>query len=176
MKSLQIFSLLLVLAVASSAVAQAEDWQALQGIAAGTKIKLILKHKRTFGHCQLEAVSDDELICYSTALGSRRYARGEIREVRLGRHSARNGFFIGAAAGAVAGAANGSGGARGRVFYLIILTPVLGGLGAGIGAAVDPFVDGKTVYRSADVSMNHPPKPQPSTRNESDGAQTPVQR
>jgi len=150
MKHLPIFRLLLVLAVASSAVAQSADWQVLQGIPAGTKIKLILEHKRTFGHCQLEAVSNDSLSCYFTASGSRQYARDEIREVRLGRHSALTGFFIGAAAGAGLGAANGSGGAGGRVFYAIVLTPVVGGIGAGIGAIVDPFVRGKTVYRSAD--------------------------
>jgi len=177
MKSLQIFRLLLILAVASSAVAQAGDWQALQGIPAGTKIKLILKHKRTFGHCQLEAVTNDSLGCYFTALGSRQYTRDEIREVRLGHHSARTGFFIGAAAGATAGAANGSGGAGGRVFYAIVLTPVLGGIGAGIGAVVDPFVHGKTVYRSPDINTgNHPAKPQPLTGNEMDGTDTPVPR
>jgi hypothetical protein len=156
MKQLQLIRLALVLAVASGAVAQSADWQVLQGIPAGTKIKLILRHQRTFGHCHLEALSDDSLACYFTALGSRRYARDEILEVRLGHHSARTGFFIGAAAGAGLGAANGSGGSSGRVLGVIVGVPVLGGLGAGIGAIVDPFVHGKTVYRSADVSAGKP--------------------
>lgn len=157
-------TVLLVLAVGSSASAQSADWQRLEGIPAGTKIKLILKHGRTFGHCQLEAVTNDWLGCHFTALGSRQYARDEIREVRLGHHSARTGFLLGAGAGAILGGANGSGGVSGRVLGLIILTPVLGGFGAGIGAIVDPFVPGKTVYRSPD--LNGPratPGPQPST-------------
>jgi hypothetical protein len=156
MKHLQIIRLALVLAVASGAVAQSADWHVLQGIPAGTKIKIILQQGRTFGHCQLEAVSEDSLDCYFTALGSRRYARDEILEVRLGHHSARTGFFVGAAAGAGLGAANGSGGSSGRVLGVIIGVPVLGGLGAGLGAIVDPFVHGKTVYRSAALSAGKP--------------------
>jgi hypothetical protein len=160
MKHMQIIRLLLMLAMASGVgAAQSTDWQVLQGIPVGTKIKLILQHKRSFGHCQLEAVSDDSLDCYFTALGSRRYARDEIREVRLGHHSARTGFFIGAAAGAAVGAANGSGGADGRVLGVIVGVPVLGGIGAGVGAIVDPFVHGKTVYRRADVSARKPGDP-----------------
>jgi hypothetical protein len=163
MKDLQIIRLVLVLAVASGAVAQSADWQVLQGIPAGTKIKLILRHQRTFGHCHLEAVTDASLDCYFTALGSRRYARDEILEVRLGHHSARTGFFIGAAAGAGLGAANGSGGSSGRVLGVMVGVPVLGGIGAGIGAIVDPFVHGKTVYRNADVSAGKPGGPPRST-------------
>ena len=157
MKHLQIIRLVLMLAMASgAAAAQSADWHVLQGIPAGTKIKLILRHERTFGHCQLEAVSEDSLDCFFTALGSRRYARDEILEVRIGHHSARTGFFIGAAAGAGLGAANGSGGSSGRVLGVIVGVPVLGGIGAGIGAIVDPFVHGKTVYRSAALSAGKP--------------------
>ncbi len=165
MRNLQsVATVLLVFAVASSAIAQSSVWSLLEGIPAGTKIKLILKHGRTFGHCQLEGVTNDGLSCHFSALGSRQYARGQIAEVRLGHHSARTGFFIGAAAGAILGAANGSGGANGRVFGLIVLTSVLGGFGAGIGAIVDPFVHGKTVYRSPDLnSPRATPGPQPST-------------
>jgi hypothetical protein len=176
MKHLQIIRLVLVLAVASGAVAQSADWQVLQGIPAGTKIKLILQHTRTFGHCQLEAVSDDSLDCYFTALGSRRYVRDEIREVRLGHHSARAGFFIGAAAGVGLGTANGSGGAGGRVLGVIVGVPVLGGIGAGIGAIADPFVHGKTVYRSADTSTRKAGDRRLSTPSHDTNFETHLQR
>jgi hypothetical protein len=159
MKRLQIVGLLLAVAVATSAAAQSADWQVLEGIPVGTKIKLILKHRRTFGHCQLEAVTNDGLSCYFSALGLRQYARDEIAEVRLGHHSARTGFFIGAAAGAILGVAGGSGENNGRVVGLIVLMPVLGGVGAGLGAIVDPFVHGKTIYRSPDLNRAATPKP-----------------
>jgi len=167
--------LLLLLAVASTAVAQSSDWQVLQGIPAGTKVKLILKRRRTFGYCELEQVTNDGLGCYFSALGSRLYARDDVREVRLGHHAAVTGFFIGAGAGAILGAANGSGGAAGRGFYAVILTPVMGGFGAGIGAIVDPFLHGKTVYRSPDVKAGKQPA-QPQSPTEQKEPESPVQR
>lgn len=132
-------------------VAQSSDWQVLQSIPDGAKIKITLKHRATFGHCILEEVTDDHLACYFTALGTRQYARDEIKAVFLGRHSARVGFAVGAGAGVALGATRGCCDAGTRVFDVIILAPVLGGIGAGIGAVVDPFVDGKTVYRSPDA-------------------------
>jgi hypothetical protein len=165
MKKLPIVGLLLVLvAMTSSAFPQSTDWQVLAGIPAGTKIKLIFKHKRTFGPCQFETVTEAWLGCYFTALGSRRYARDEIREVRLGHQSARTGFFIGAGAGAILGAAHGAGGSDSRVLGLIVLTPVLAGLGAGVGAIADPFVHGRTLYRSPDMNGANT-APQASTIN-----------
>lgn len=180
MENLRIIGpLVMLVAVASSVVAQTGDWQVLKGIPAGTKVKLVLKHHRTFGHCELEEVTDERLGCYFNSLGFRQYARDEIREVRLGHHSARTGFVVGAGTGAVVGAVNGSGGSAGRVFGVIILTPVLGGVGAGVGAIVDPFLHGKTVYRSPDPKAGTPAaKPQPSTpQKEPNGdVESPVQR
>lgn len=152
--SLAVFAVLLVsnAAQAGNSSQPSGDWQVLKGIPAGTKIKITLKHHRTFGHCKLENVADDWLGCSCTSLGYRQYRREEIREVRLGHHSARTGFFIGAGAGAIAGAANGSAGGAGRVFDVIVFVPLFGAVGAGVGAVVDPFLHGKTVYRSPDFS------------------------
>jgi len=180
MESLQIIgSLVMLVAVASSAVAQSADWQVVKGIPEGTKIKVTLKHQRTFGHCELEEVTDEWLGCYFAALGSRQYARDEIREVRLGHHSARIGFAVGAGTGAILGAANGSGGSAGRVFGVVVLVPVLGGVGAGVGAIVDPFLHGKTVYRSPEPKAGYAAaKPQSSTprKEPNSGVDSPVQR
>jgi hypothetical protein len=134
---------------ASSARAQSTDWETLQTIPAGTKIKVKLKQRWMFGHCRLEKVTEDYLACYFNALGTRHYARDEIKAVFLGRHSARFGLEVGAGAGVVLGATRGCCGASGRVLNIIILAPLLGGIGAGIGAVVDPFIDGKAVYRSS---------------------------
>jgi hypothetical protein len=60
--------------------------------------------------------------------------------------------FIGAGVGAIAGAANGSAGGAGCVFDVIVFVPLLGVVGAGVGVVVDPFLHGKTVYRSPDFS------------------------
>ncbi|HUA16942.1 MAG TPA: hypothetical protein VMG31_16735 [Verrucomicrobiae bacterium] len=157
MKTLRMVSgcLLLVAALAASLVAQSSDWQTLQEIPAGTKIKVKLKHRATFGHCTLEEVTDNHLTCYFIGLGPRRYARDEVRAVFLGRRSARTGFAIGAGAGAILGATRGCCGASGRLFAMTILVPVLGGIGGGIGAIADPFIDGKTIYRND----TRPPKP-----------------
>jgi len=173
-----IYSLVVLLAVASSADAQSGDWQVLKGIPAGTKIKVTLKQSRTFGHCELEEVTDEWLGCYFTSLGSREYARDDIREVRLGHHSARTGLAVGAGAGAILGAANGSAGAAGRVLGVVILVPVLGGIGAGVGAVVDPFLHGRTVYRSPDSkAANAADKPQSSTpRKGPSNMESPVER
>jgi hypothetical protein len=134
---------------ASSARAQSTDWETLRTIPAGSKIKVKLKQRWMFGHCRLEKVTDDYLACYFNALGTRHYARDEIKAVFLGRHSARFGLEVGAGAGVVLGATHGCCGGSGRISNVIILAPLLGGIGAGIGALVDPFVDGKAVYRSS---------------------------
>src|SRR5215469_12136171 len=100
----------LLLVTVGGALGQSEDWQVLKGLPTGTKIKLTLKHQRTFGHCQLVDVSDTWLACYLGPVGLRKYAREEIREVRLGRNSGRTGLLIGLGAGLTAGLADGSGG------------------------------------------------------------------
>src|SRR5271169_4577926 len=177
MKSLHIFRLLLVLAVTSSAVAQAGDWQALQGIPAGTEIKVTLKHKRTAGHCEFEEATENRLDCEFAAFGYRRherYARDEIQAVHLMRGRAKTGFAVGFGAGAILGAATTSG-APNRAGKALFDGLLLGAIGAWTGWVLHDAFTGKTVYRSPDVSTgNHPAKPQRSTGNGMDGTETPV--
>ncbi len=141
--------------------AQSNDWDVLQGVPEGAKIKVTLKRRATFGHCILEEVTDDHLACYFTALGTRQYGRDEIKAVFLGRHSARMGFAVGAGTGVALGATRSCCDTNTRIVDVIILAPVLGGIGAGIGAMVDPFLDGKTIYRSPDAK---PAKPRGTTQ------------
>jgi hypothetical protein len=148
---------LAVTALATGLEAQVTDWEALRQLPAGTKIKIKLKHKPTFGHCVLEEVADGHLDCFYGPLGSRTYAREDIRQVMLGRHSARTGFFVGAGVGAALGAGRGCCDATGRGLMVLIVAPLVGGIGAGFGALADPMIDGKTVYRSPD------PKSQPQS-------------
>ena len=134
----------------SRVTAQSDDWQALKQLPDETKIKVLPKHQRTFGHCRLTNVTDEWIECRYSGLGYRRYMRDEVREVRLGHHTARTGLLAGATVGAIAGLSNGSGGSSGRVFYAIVLTPVLGCLGAGVGAIIDPLRAGTPFYRNPD--------------------------
>lgn len=143
--------LLAVLALAGGLEAQSTDWEALHQVPEGTKVKIKLKHRPTFGHCILEEVADDHLDCFHGTLGSRRYVRDDIRQVLLGRHSARTGFLVGAGSGVVLGAARGCCDATGKGLTVVILAPLLGGLGAAVGALADPMIDGKTIYRSPDL-------------------------
>jgi len=151
-------SLLVLLTLACGAVAQSDDWQMLKSLPPGAKIKVTLTHKRLFGYCELELVSDDQLGCSFKALGYRQFARADIREVSLGHHAARTGFAVGATAGAILGAAEpGSGGIRG--FRALIGVAGFGAIGLGIGTFVDPLLHGKTVYRSADPNAAAKPLP-----------------
>jgi hypothetical protein len=133
---------------ASTLVAQSSDWQALQGVPEGTKIKIKLKHGRTFGHCMLEEIAINHLACYYSATGTRVYPRDDIKAVLLGRHSARVGLAVGLGTGFALGAARGCCGVDGRILFAGLFAPLLGGIGAGVGAVVDPFVDGKVIYIS----------------------------
>jgi hypothetical protein len=126
--------LLTAVLLGSAAFAQSDDWQTLNAIPLGTKIKVKLRHKRTFGHCRLDEVTDDWLACdYATGYRYQRYPRREVRTVSVGHHTARTGVLVGGTAGAILGATNRSSDQAGRVFYAIILTPVVGGIGAGWG-------------------------------------------
>lgn len=178
MEYLQIFRLLLVLAVASSAAAQSADWQVLQGIPAGTEIKVTLKHKRTVGHCEFVELTEDWLDCDFAALGFRRherYERGEIRAVHLMHGRAKTGFAVGFGAGAILGAASTSGTAN-RAGKALFDGLLLGAIGAWTGWILHDAFTGKTVYRSPNVgSSKTPAKPQPSTvRKEKDDTEIPA--
>src|ERR1700724_225431 len=51
--------------LASSAMSQTADWEAVQALRSGTKIKVTLKNRPTFGHCFFDGASDDQLFCNS---------------------------------------------------------------------------------------------------------------
>src|SRR5258708_31226852 len=96
------------LLIVSSAMSQTADWEAVQALRSGTKIKVTLKHGPTFGHCFFDQASDDQLICISGRWPlSRRnvYLRDDIKAVYLTHNGPAIGFGVGAAAGAVPGAA-----------------------------------------------------------------------
>src|ERR1019366_5425165 len=86
------------LLLASTAMSQT-DWEAVQALPNGTKIKVTLKNRPTFGHCFLDGVSDDQLVCSTGRWPlSRRnvYMRDDIKAVYL----VHNGPAIGLAVGA----------------------------------------------------------------------------
>src|SRR5260370_5239661 len=74
------------LLIASRAKSQTDDWATVQGLRSGTKIKVTLKNRPTFGHCFFDGASDDQLFCTSRGgLLSRRkvYLRHHIEAVYL---------------------------------------------------------------------------------------------
>jgi hypothetical protein len=159
MKNLRISTaLLLLLAVPSVALAQTDDWEVVKQIPLGTKIHLALKHGRTFGHCRLSQVTDDELACYTQPTSlitppfpphEHAYRRANVRAVSLPHNGALIGFGIGAGAGAVLGAAGDPTPGLGRGGTSVLSALLLGGVGAFVGMVADPFFRGKTIYRSS---------------------------
>src|SRR5260370_30415064 len=90
----------------SRAKSQADEWATVQGRRSGTKIKVTLKNRPTFGHCFFDGASDDQLFCTSRGgLLSRRkvYLRDDIEAVYLTHNGPAIGLGVGAAAGAVIG-------------------------------------------------------------------------
>jgi hypothetical protein len=72
--------------IASSAMSQTDDWGAVQALRSGTKIKVTLKNRPTFGHCFFDGASDDQLFCNSGRwpLSRRKvYLRDDIEAVYL---------------------------------------------------------------------------------------------
>lgn len=180
MKHLQIIRLVLILAMASAAAAQSADWRVLQGVPAGTEIKVTLKHKRTAGHCEFEEATENWLDCDFAALGYRRherYDRDEIQAVHLMRGRAKTGFAVGFGAGAILGSATTSG-APNRAGKALFDGLLLGAIGAWTGWILHDAFTGKTVYRSQDAGAGkHAAKLKPLTsQKEMDGTETPVQR
>ncbi|MBZ5683192.1 MAG: hypothetical protein LAO24_24135 [Acidobacteriia bacterium] len=139
-------SLALILLV-SSATAQSADWQAVKNIPPGTKIKLTLKHGRTFGHCEFEGATDDALDCYLPHLGLRSYPRENVRAVSLVHNGVKIGLAVGAGLGAVSGAVKPQPG-LGRGGSALVSGVLLGVVGTAFGAVLNPFFHGKTIYRS----------------------------
>ncbi len=144
--------LLAPLLIVSSAMSQTGDWEAVQALRSGTKIKVTLKHGPTFGHCFFDGASDDRLVCSSHGgLLSRRkiYPRDDIKAVYLTHSGPAIGFGVGAGAGAVIGASRNPIPGLGRGGTALVEAGLLGGLGAFFGMVLDPFFHGRAVYRSA---------------------------
>jgi hypothetical protein len=156
MKPTKTISLLLTLPVlASMALAQAGDWQAVKHLQPGTKISV--QGASPFHIlCVFEHATDEQLACELIRRGPRGisipleriYERTRIREVRLEHSDAANvatGAAIGGGIGVALGASVDNGTlTRGGGALLI------GGIGALIGGAFGrdfPVAHGKVVYR-----------------------------
>jgi hypothetical protein len=154
--------LLAPLLLALSAMPQTTDWEAVQALPRGTKIKVTLKNRPTFGHCFLDGASDDQLVC-SPAMGPRFrrrvYLRDDIKAVYRAHSGPAIGFAVGAGAGAVLGVAGNPVPGLGRGGTALVVAGLMGGLGSFFGMAADPFFHGKAVYRSPNAlkGANRPP-------------------
>jgi hypothetical protein len=131
----------------AQAPAAGSNWQHVQQLPPNTHVHVAGDHHS--GACKIEAVTDDALICS----GGRRFARPEIKSIKLTRHglSALAGAGIGAGVGFAAGAgvAHGSQGEFTIVSNQDVWAAgaLAGGvIGAVIGAPTD-FARGPTVYR-----------------------------
>jgi hypothetical protein len=145
--------LLAPLLIASSAMSQTDDWEAVQALPNGTKIKVTLKNRPTFGHCFFDGASDDQLFCTSRGgLLSRRkvYLRDDIEAVYWTHNGPAIGLAVGAGTGAVIGAVGDPIPGLGRGGTALLDAGLLGGLGAFFGMVLDPFFHGRVVYRSPD--------------------------
>jgi len=148
--------LLASLLLASIAVAQTGDWQAVKNLRPGTRISVRSGHLFIRNTCFFLSATDDRLVCERAVHARRRmiippeavYERSRVREVRLEHGEAANtmaGAGIGAGVGAALGASANNGTlTRGGGALL------LGGLGALIGGSFGsefPIIHGKVVYR-----------------------------
>jgi hypothetical protein len=167
-------SLLAVIFLTMLAQAQSADWQAVRDIPPGTKIKITLKHGRTFGHYEFEEATDDELRCFLPDLGSRSYRRENVAAVYLVHSGARIGFAIGAGSGAVLGAVNNNP-ALGRTGNAVVGAVTVGVIGMAIGAGLNPFFRGKAIYRSPNANtakVERLPTPAPHSPKKIPGPKT----
>ena len=99
------------LLIASTAMSQTGEWEAVQALRSGTKIKVTLKNRPTFGHCFMDGASDDQLVCISGRwpLSRRKvYLRDDIKAVYLTHNGPAIGLGVGAGAGAAIGASRSS--------------------------------------------------------------------
>ena len=153
--------LLAPLLIASSAMSQTANWEAVQALRNGTKIKVTLKHGPTFGHCFFDGASDDQLFCISGRwpLSRRKtYLRDDIKAVYLTHNGPAIGLGVGAGAGAIIGATGDPVPGLGRGGTALLDAGLLGGLGAFFGMVLDPFFHGRVVYRSPQDPYKDPYK------------------
>lgn len=150
-----IFLVFAAVLLASTALAQTGDWQAVKNLRPGTKISVQGGHS-FHNLCIFEHATDEQLVCEHILHGPRGafipservYERKRIREVRLEHSDAANmatGAAIGGGIGAAVGASAGNGTlTRGGGALL------LGAGGALIGGAFGrdfPVAHGKVIYR-----------------------------
>jgi hypothetical protein len=154
--------LLVPLLYVSRATSQTSDWKAVQALPSGTKIKVTLKDRPTFGHCFLDGVSDTQLACsFRTRLRTRDrvFLRDDIKAVFLVHSGPMIGLAVGAGAGAALGASRAPIPGLGRGGTALVDAGILGGVGAFFGLVLDPFFHGRAVYRSPQDPSKNPTSP-----------------
>jgi hypothetical protein len=160
--------LLTPLLLGSSAMSQTDGWEAVQALRSGTKIKVTLKNRPTFGHCFFDGASDDQLFCTSRGgLLSRHkvYLRDDIEAVYLTHNGPAIGLAVGAGAGAAIGASRSS---CCHAANALLGAGALGVVGWFSGTVADPFFHGRAVYRSPqDPHKDHNDPSLPNGRNTS---------
>jgi hypothetical protein len=148
--SILIAPLFLAALFATGAASQTSDWAAVRAVPLGTKIKVTLKNHPTFGHCFVEGVSDDRLICTygrGPLLRRRVFLKDDVEEVFLTHSGPLIGLAVGAAAGAGLGASRDPIPGLGRGGTSLVTAGILGGVGAFAGLLADPFFHGREIYR-----------------------------
>ena len=85
----------------SMAIAQTGDWQAVQHLPSGTRLKIKLQRGRTFGHCAFMGATDDVLDCDYPGLTyiQGHYRRDNVKAVYLTHNARAIGLGIGAGSG-----------------------------------------------------------------------------
>jgi hypothetical protein len=147
--------LLAPLLLASLAIAQQADWQAVKNLAPDTRISVRSEHP-FHSMCIFQRATDEQLLCERILRGSSRllippeavYDRKKIREVRLEHSEAANvatGAAIGGGVGAAIGASARSGALTrsGGAFLLGTGGAIIGGF---FGRDL-PVTHGKVIYR-----------------------------
>jgi len=148
----------------SRASSLTSDWKAVQALPSGTKIKVTLKDRPTFGHCFLDGVSDTQLVCsFRTRLRTRDkvFLRDDIKAVFLVHSGPMIGLAVGAGAGAALGASRAPIPGLGRGGTALVDAGILGGAGAFFGLVLDPFFHGRAIYRSPQDPSETPASPLP---------------
>jgi hypothetical protein len=143
-----IFLIITPLLLVSNARSQSNDWETVQSLRTGTKIKVTLKNRPTFGHCFLDGVSDDQLVCSSGKgpISRRRvYLRDDIKAVFLAHNAPAIGLAVGAGTGAVIGATRST---CCHSAYALLGAGAFGVVGMFFGLVADPFFHGSAIYRS----------------------------
>jgi len=151
----------------SMAIAQTGDWQTVQHLPSGTRLKIKLQRGRTFGHCAFMGATDDVLDCDYPGLTyiQGHYRRDNVKAVYLTYNARAIGLGIGAGAGAILGVTTIHAPAANRGFLTLIDVGILGGTGYFFGMILDPFLHGRAVYLSPNPTPNVAPSPMAKPRN-----------